>query len=83
MTLTDAVSHLTPELWEQANRLLVRKALAEFSHERLLVPESLGEDRYRVLSDDAASEYRFTAGRFALDHWQVHADSITRRRDGE
>ncbi|MFF3244954.1 IucA/IucC family protein [Streptomyces sp. NPDC002870] len=82
MTLSDAVSHLTPELWEQANRLLVRKALAEFSHERLLAPESLGEDRYRVLSDDAATEYRFTARRFALDHWQVFADSITRHRDG-
>ncbi|MET7618083.1 IucA/IucC family siderophore biosynthesis protein [Streptomyces sp. NPDC005408] len=83
MSLADAVSHLTPELWEQANRLLVRKALAEFSHERLLVPESLGEELYRVLSDDSATEYRFTARRFALDHWQVFADSITRHRDGE
>ncbi|MFI1397643.1 IucA/IucC family protein [Streptomyces sp. NPDC020681] len=82
MSLADAVSHLTPELWEQANRLLVRKALAEFSHERLLVPESLGEDNYRVLSDDSATEYRFAARRFALDHWQVEADSITRHRDG-
>ncbi|NUK27158.1 IucA/IucC family protein [Streptomyces lunaelactis] len=82
MTLSDAVSHLTPELWEQANRLLVRKALAEFAHERLLVPESLGQDNYRVLSDDSATEYRFCARRFALDHWQVFADSITRHRDG-
>lgn len=83
MNLSDAVSHLTPELWEQANRLLLRKALAEFSHERLLAPESLGEDRYRVLSDDSATEYRFNARRFALDHWQVFADSITRHRDGD
>ncbi|MFC4609525.1 IucA/IucC family protein [Streptomyces maoxianensis] len=82
MSLTDAVSHLTPDRWEQANRLLLRKALAEFSHERLLAPESLGEDSYRVLSDDSATEYRFTARRFALDHWQVFADSITRHRDG-
>ncbi|MFF4230148.1 IucA/IucC family protein [Streptomyces sp. NPDC001820] len=82
MSLTDAVSHLTPDRWVQANRLLLRKALAEFSHERLLAPESLGEDRYRVLSDDSATEYRFTARRFALDHWQVFADSITRHRDG-
>ncbi|MEU4494695.1 IucA/IucC family siderophore biosynthesis protein [Streptomyces sp. NPDC023998] len=83
MTLSDAVSHLTPELWEKANRLLIRKALAEFSHERLLTPQSLGEDHYRVLSDDSATEYRFTARRFALDHWQVLADSITRHGDGE
>ncbi|MET9665991.1 IucA/IucC family siderophore biosynthesis protein [Streptomyces sp. NPDC006475] len=89
MTLSDAVAHLTPELWEEANRQLVRKALAEFSHERLLTPEALdggaegaGESRYRVLSDDSATEYRFAAGRFALDHWQVRADSITRHRDG-
>ncbi|WP_228982678.1 IucA/IucC family siderophore biosynthesis protein [Streptomyces sp. DH12] len=78
----DAVAHLTPERWEHANRLLVRKALAEFAHERLLDPQPLGEGRYRVLSDDGATEYRFTAGRFALDHWQVYADSVSRHRDG-
>ncbi|URM91295.1 IucA/IucC family siderophore biosynthesis protein [Streptomyces sp. MRC013] len=78
----DAVAHLTPERWAHANRLLVRKALAEFSHERLLDPQPLGEGRYRVLSDDGATEYRFTAGRFALDHWQVYADSVSRHRDG-
>ncbi|UUS31190.1 MULTISPECIES: IucA/IucC family protein [Streptomyces] len=78
----DAVAHLTPERWAHANRLLVRKGLAEFAHERLLDPQPLGEGRYRVLSDDGATEYRFTAGRFALDHWQVYADSISRHRDG-
>ncbi|MCP9958900.1 IucA/IucC family protein [Streptomyces sudanensis] len=77
-----AVAHLTPERWAHANRLLVRKALAEFSHERLLDPQPLGEGRYRVLADDGATEYRFTAGRFALDHWQVYADSVSRHRDG-
>ncbi|AOT59012.1 IucA/IucC family protein [Streptomyces rubrolavendulae] len=77
-----AVAHLTPERWAHANRLLIRKALAEFSHERLLDPQPLGEGRYRVLSDDGATEYRFTAGRFALDHWQVYADSVSRHRDG-
>ncbi|MFE0764849.1 IucA/IucC family protein [Streptomyces smyrnaeus] len=82
--LNDAVSHLTPERWARATRLLVRKALAEFSHERLLRPTPLddGENRYAVRSDDGATEYRFTARRFALDHWQVDADSVTRHRDG-
>ncbi|MEE1753740.1 IucA/IucC family protein [Streptomyces sp. SP18CS02] len=79
---TSPVSHLTPERWADADRLLIRKALAEFSHERLLTPEPLGDDRYRVLADDGATEYRFAAARFALDHWQVDADSITRHRDG-
>ncbi|MGP9020712.1 IucA/IucC family protein [Streptomyces sp. BR1] len=78
-TMTEvAVPHLTPELWARANRLLVRKALAEFAHERLLTPQPLGEDRYSVRSDDGTAEYRFTAGRFALDHWQVYPESISR-----
>ncbi|MFB7337626.1 IucA/IucC family protein [Streptomyces adustus] len=81
MTLADSVAHLSPERWEQANRLLVRKALAEFAHERLISPEPDG-DGYAVRSDDGQTVYRFTAVRRALDHWQVAADSITRHRDG-
>ncbi|MET9500911.1 IucA/IucC family siderophore biosynthesis protein [Streptomyces sp. NPDC006622] len=81
MSLADAVSHLSPERWEKANRLLVRKALAEFAHERLITPEPTG-DGYTVRSDDGLTYYRFTATRRALDHWQVNADSITRTRDG-
>ncbi|MGI5482670.1 IucA/IucC family protein [Streptomyces lavendofoliae] len=77
------VAHLTPERWAHANRLLIRKGLAEFTHERLLTPEPLGQNRYRVLSDDGTTEYRFTSERFALDHWQVDPASISRHRDGE
>ncbi|WP_333739525.1 IucA/IucC family protein [Streptomyces sp. IBSBF 2806] len=87
MSLTDAVAHLSPEHWAKANRLLVRKALAEFAHERLVTPEELTtpegtQGRYVVRSDDGLTSYRFTAVRRALDHWQVDADSITRTRDG-
>ncbi|MFF3793255.1 IucA/IucC family protein [Streptomyces sp. NPDC001981] len=82
-TTTDAVAHLTPAHWATANRQLVRKALAEFAHERLLTPEPLGGDRYAVRSDDPATEYRFGARRFALDHWQVDAASVTRHRHGQ
>ncbi|MDX2679663.1 IucA/IucC family protein [Streptomyces sp. NY05-11A] len=81
MSLADAVAHLSPERWEKANRLLVRKALAEFAHERLITPEEK-DGRYVVRSDDGLTYYRFTAVRRALDHWQVDADSITRTRDG-
>ncbi|OQD55466.1 IucA/IucC family protein [Streptomyces phaeoluteigriseus] len=81
MSLTDAVSHLSPERWEKANRLLVRKALAEFAHERLITPERT-DGGYVVRSDDGLTYYRFTAVRRALDHWQIDADSITRTRDG-
>ncbi|RPE43684.1 siderophore synthetase component [Streptomyces sp. Ag109_O5-1] len=81
MTLADTVAHLTPERWENANRLLIRKALAEFAHERLITPEEEGES-YVVRSDDGLTRYRFTAVRRALDHWQVAPESITRTRDG-
>ncbi|MGW1398590.1 IucA/IucC family protein [Streptomyces sp. NPDC002405] len=81
MTLADAVSHLSPERWETANRLLIRKALAEFTHERLLAPRPDG-DHWAVHTDDGLTRYRFTAVRHALDHWQVDPDSITRHRDG-
>jgi siderophore synthetase component len=82
MRPADAVAHLSPERWERANRLLVRKALAEFAHERLITPEPEGGGGYVVRSDDGATRYRFTATRRALDHWQIDADSLTRHRDG-
>ncbi|MEV1318927.1 IucA/IucC family siderophore biosynthesis protein [Micromonospora arborensis] len=82
----DPVGHLTPQRWARANRLLVRKALAEFTHERLLTPEPVPgpDDRqwYEVRSDDGAVTYRFAARVLALAHWQIDADSITRHRDG-
>ncbi|WP_433549970.1 IucA/IucC family protein [Micromonospora zamorensis] len=82
----DPVGHLTPQRWARANRLLVRKALAEFTHERLLVPEPVPgtDDRkfYEVRSDDGTVTYRFAARVLALAHWQIDADSITRHRDG-
>jgi siderophore synthetase component len=82
MTLADAVSHLSPERWAAANRLLLRKALAEFAHERLITPEEDGE-RYVVRSDDGLTSYRFSAVRRALDHWQIDPGSITRHRERE
>jgi Siderophore synthetase component len=82
MTLAEDVAHLSPERWALANRLLVRKALAEFAHERLITPRSLPDGRYEVRSDDGDTSYRFTAVPRSLDHWQVAAESITRHRDG-
>ncbi|MBG7702194.1 IucA/IucC family siderophore biosynthesis protein [Streptomyces sp. MC1] len=81
MTLADAVAHLSPERWATANRLLLRKALAEFAHERLITPEEDG-DRYVVRSDDGLTTYRFSAVRRALDHWEIDPGSLTRHRDG-
>ncbi|MEU2157818.1 IucA/IucC family siderophore biosynthesis protein [Streptomyces sp. NPDC019396] len=81
-TSIDSVAHLTPALWAEAGRSLIRKGLAEFSHERLLAPKDLGAGRYAVSSDDGRTEYRFSADRYALDHWQIDPASVTRHRDG-
>jgi siderophore synthetase component len=82
LTPRDAVAHLTPEHWDRANRLLVRKALAEFAHERLLTPQRRPGGGYAVTSDDGAVEYRFSARLLTLEHWQIDAGSISRHRDG-
>jgi siderophore synthetase component len=81
-----AVSHLSPRPWEAANRHLLRKALAEFSHERILAPERVpARERtgsYRVVSDDGSHEYRFDARILDLDHWSIDAGSIRHFHDG-
>lgn len=80
------VEHLEPARWAEANRALIRKAIAEFTHERILVPlaDSLGDgDDYSLTSDDSTSDYLFRATLHPLNHWQVDAASITRVRAGE
>jgi siderophore synthetase component len=79
---SDAIRHLTPEHWKRANRLLVRKALAEFAHERLITPECRPDGSYVVHSDDGSVAYTFAARLLSLNHWQIDLDSITRTRDG-
>jgi siderophore synthetase component len=78
--LPGTVDHLTPAHWARANRHVVRKALAEFAHERLLEPTPLGGDRYRVTSDDGSCEYHFAACVLPLDHWSIDPDSIVALR---
>ncbi|RUL90628.1 IucA/IucC family siderophore biosynthesis protein [Verrucosispora sp. FIM060022] len=89
MTTIDPVAHLRPQTWERANRLLVRKALAEFAHERLITPEPdgpatdpTGARWYAVTSDCGTVRYRFTARLRILEHWDIDPDSITRHHDG-
>ncbi|GAA4350224.1 GNAT family N-acetyltransferase [Angustibacter luteus] len=70
------VHHLTPQRWDAANRTLVAKALGEFAHELLVRPEPLPDNRFEVVADDGRACYRFTARRYALDHWLVDAASL-------
>ncbi|TCM48064.1 IucA/IucC family siderophore biosynthesis protein [Kribbella sp. VKM Ac-2568] len=77
--MTDLTAHLHPAGWAVANRALVRKALAEFTHERLLEPVASGKG-YRVAA--GPSEYYFEARLYPLNHWEVDAASITRTVEG-
>ena len=77
--MADLTAHLHPAGWAVANRALVRKALAEFTHERLLEPFASGKG-YRVAA--GPSEYYFEARLYPLNHWEVDAASITRTVEG-
>ncbi|MEV0789065.1 IucA/IucC family siderophore biosynthesis protein [Kribbella sp. NPDC050459] len=52
--------------WEAVNQALVRKALSEFTHERILEPVADGNEY-------AVGRYRFTARRYPLNHWDISA----------
>ncbi|MDM0037583.1 IucA/IucC family siderophore biosynthesis protein [Variovorax sp. J22G21] len=83
----EAAAHLTPQVWAEANRLLLRKAIAEYAHELIIEPERLGPDkngfaRYQVLSDDGAVCYQFEAQRLALRHWHIAPTSIRKLVNG-
>lgn len=50
--------------WTVVNEALVRKALSEFTHERILEPVADGNEY-------AVGRYRFTARRYPLNHWDI------------
>ncbi|MET9270767.1 IucA/IucC family siderophore biosynthesis protein [Kribbella sp. NPDC003557] len=59
--------------WETVNQALVRKALSEFTHERILEPVADGNGY-------AVGRYRFEAEHYPLNHWDI---SAVVRADGE
>ncbi|WP_313811523.1 GNAT family N-acetyltransferase [Glutamicibacter sp.] len=67
-------THLSPQRWAVANRHVLAKALAEFSHERLLNPAEHGNNEFSVHKDH--HRYLFTARRFRLNHWLVDPTSL-------
>ena len=75
-----ASDHLTPEAMQRAHRFLIAKALAEFSHERLIAPEPIGHDHQVTIG---SARYRFHAHRYQLEHWVIDPWSVTRELDGE
>ena len=83
-----AVAHLSPEVWAQANRHLVCKALSEFSHEQLFAPKIVksmdeGWAIYQVQADKSDCSYFFKAKKMRLRHWRIEKASIERIFDGK
>ncbi len=78
------VAHLNPQVWSTVNRLLVRKAIAEYAHEQVFTPTALGAtdregwSRYELTADTEHCVYRFEARTMALRHWHVDPASIVR-----
>ncbi|MDX2357325.1 GNAT family N-acetyltransferase [Dietzia sp. PP-33] len=74
-------AHLTGHAMRRAHRHLCAKALAEFSHERLITPAAATErDEFEVRAGDEL--WRFRARVLPLEHWVVDAGSIRREVDG-
>lgn len=65
--------------WKKVNRLLVCKAIAEFSHERLLTPTPC-EHGWQLESSDV--RYTFNAEILALDHWLIDEGSLQKSCNG-
>ncbi|KQY57561.1 hypothetical protein ASD30_15405 [Nocardioides sp. Root140] len=74
------VTHLQPDLLATAQISLVCKAIAEFSHERLLAPVADGH-AWELVSPDGSARYTFTARRHQLEHWVLDRDSLERTVD--
>jgi len=84
-----AVAHLDPQVWAKVNRLLVRKAIAEYAHEQVFCPAELGASEregwsvYELQADTEHCRYHFQARTMALRHWFVDPQSIIRELHGE
>jgi siderophore synthetase component len=80
-----AITHIQPEVWEKANRLLVKKAICEFSHELLIEPiaetDLQNNNKYSLFSDDKSVKYTFEGQLLAMNHLNIEADSILKYRN--
>lgn len=76
-------THLNPTTWTKVNSALVAKAISEFAHELLLKPVKQTNhsqlNTYQLQADNPSIVYEFKAKIYALDHWDVDAQSIIKK----
>ncbi len=75
-----SIAHIQPEVWKKANRLLIKKAICEFSHELLLTPTITSSDgdwnQYQLVVNNTTILYTFKAKPLALNHLYIISNSI-------
>lgn len=80
----NVVSPLTMDNWNQVNRHLVRKAISESAHERIIFPKLVDQaGRYEIISDDGETAYYFDATVMELNHWAINGSSIEKKCNGK
>ncbi|MFK7030644.1 GNAT family N-acetyltransferase [Flavobacterium oreochromis] len=82
-----ATTHIKEETWSLANKLLVKKAISEFSHENIFTPTFIssenGIETYQIISDNSEISYSFQAKKLALNHWLINENSIIKNYNSE
>ncbi|MGG8494997.1 GNAT family N-acetyltransferase [Tenacibaculum sp. TC6] len=83
-----SVQHIQPETWQKATIQLIKKALSEFSHERLITPtviKPLNNDWYvyEVVADDSQITYQFEAKILPLEHFMIKEATIKKVVQGK
>jgi siderophore synthetase component len=81
------IAHLRPDIWMAVNTALIRKAIAELAHERLLAPslEVEGGDWgcYVLEAEERQTKYRFGARVLELHHWDIDRTWLEKTRAGD
>lgn len=85
---TNLKNTVSQENWNQANRNLMAKTIAELMHEELLKPVVTFENKngYTVFSLKTGFEnivYSFRGQERMMDYWHIDKDSITKTENGE
>ncbi|VEJ21839.1 IucA/IucC family protein [Neisseria animaloris] len=77
-----AIDHIQTDHWQTANRHLVCKVLAEFSHEKIIFPKQIEPGKYSLYINDDCF-YTFSAKSYWLDYLDINPDSISKTLKGE
>lgn len=83
---TPILKKVDKKCWTLANRMYIRKSIAELMHEKLLNPKEVSRQNgvcsFILNTDTPGVKYRFNAESRVLDYWFVHIDSISKEING-